>query len=208
MEQQLTPTRSNLLQTREMLTLAREGHEILDKKREVLTNMLLQLAEKAQAQQAALHAALATAYAALAEARQAMGRERLEWVALAVQQSVEVNITLHSIMGVATPTITPQDSPPTLTYSPGDTPVILDEAVAQFRAAAALLPETAATLTAVWRLARELQKTQRRVNALQYVLIPRYEAAVSRIENALEEREREETFRLKRLKGQREINNL
>ena len=89
-------------------------------------------------------------------------------------------------------------------YSPGDTPVMLDEAVAQFRAALALLPETAATLTTVWRLARELQKTQRRVNALQHVLIPRYQAAVTSIENALEEREREETFRLKRLKGRQE----
>ena len=53
-------------------------------------------------------------------------------------------------------------------------------------------------------LARELQKTRRRVNALQHVLIPRYEAAVTCIEDALEEREREETFRLKRLKRQQE----
>ncbi len=204
MEQQITPTRSNLLQTREMLALAREGHEILDKKREVLTSTLLRLAEEAQAQQAALHAALAVAYAALAEARQTMGRERLEWVAMAVQKSVEVEITLHSIMGVATPTIAAQGGPPEMAYSPGDTPVALDEAVAQFRAALALLPETAATLTTVWRLARELQKTQRRVNALQHVLIPRYEAAVTSIANALEEREREETFRLKRLKGRQE----
>ncbi len=204
MEQQITPTRSNLLQTREMLALAREGHEILDKKREVLTTTLLQLAHTAQAQQLALQAALAEAYAALTEARQAMGRERLEWVAMAVNKSVSVEITLHSIMGVATPTVAARGGPPEMAYSPGDTPVALDEAVAQFRAALALLPETAATLTTVWRLARELQKTQRRVNALQYVLVPRYQTAVTSIENALEEREREETFRLKRLKGKRE----
>ena len=204
MEQQITPTRSNLLQTREMLALAHEGHEILDKKREVLTTTLLQLAHEAQAQQAALQSALAEAYAALIEARQAMGRERLEWGAMAVQKSVSVDITLHSIMGVPLPGVVAAGGPPEMAYSPGDTPVALDEATAQFRAALALLPEAAAALAAVWRLARELQKTQRRVNALQYVLIPHYQTVVSTIENALEEREREETFRLKRLKGRSE----
>jgi hypothetical protein len=53
----------------------------------------------------------------------------------------------------------------------------------------------------VWRLARELRKTQRRVNALQHIFIPDYEETVDFIESALEEREREETFRLKRLKA-------
>jgi hypothetical protein len=56
-------------------------------------------------------------------------------------------------------------------------------------------------MTAAWRLARELQKTQRRVNALQHIFIPQYEATVAYIESVLEEREREETFRLKRLKS-------
>ena len=204
MEQQITPTRSNLLQTREMLALAREGHEILDKKREVLTTTLLEVAQKAQEQQATLQTALSAAYAALAKARQAMGREQLEWVTLAIPKDFSVDITLHSIMGVALPTVAAHGEPPEIAYGPGDTSVALDEAVAQFRAALALVPETTATLTTVWRLARELQKTQRRVNALQHVLIPRYEAAVTYIENALEEREREETFRLKRLKRQQE----
>ena len=57
-------------------------------------------------------------------------------------------------------------------------------------------------MTTVWRLARELQKTQRRVNALQYIFIPQYEETETFIESALEEREREETFRLKRIKSQ------
>ena len=52
----------------------------------------------------------------------------------------------------------------------------------------------------MWRLAGELRKTQRRVNALQYIFIPDYEETIAFIESELEEREREEAFRLKRLK--------
>jgi H(+)-transporting ATP synthase subunit D len=54
---------------------------------------------------------------------------------------------------------------------------------------------------AVWRLANELRKTQRRVNALQHIFIPQYENMVAFIISSLEEREREETFRLKMLKN-------
>ncbi len=56
-------------------------------------------------------------------------------------------------------------------------------------------------MTTVWRVALELQKTQRRVNALQHIFIPQYEETIAYIESALEEREREETFRLKRIKS-------
>ena len=62
------------------------------------------------------------------------------------------------------------------------------------------MPELSELVTSVWRLAKELRKTQRRVNALQYIFIPDYEETVTFIESALEEREREEIFRLKMLK--------
>lgn len=62
-------------------------------------------------------------------------------------------------------------------------------------------PPDTMSMTSVWRLARELRKTQRRVNALHHIFIRDYKDTVSWIESALEEREREETFRLKRLKA-------
>jgi hypothetical protein len=76
----------------------------------------------------------------------------------------------------------------------------LDEASAAFHEVLNKIPELSESMTSVWRLARELRKTQRRVNALQHIFIPDYEETVAFIESALEEREREETFRLKRLK--------
>ena len=107
----------------------------------------------------------------------------------------------RSAMGVVIPTIESHGEPPDTPYGLGDTSVALDEAAARFREVLDRIPALSEAMTAVWRLARELQKTQRRVNALQHIFIPEYETTVAFIEGVLEEREREETFRLKRLKS-------
>ena len=104
-------------------------------------------------------------------------------------------------MGVPVPIVEAHGEPPEMPYSLGDTMATLDEASAAFREVLNRIPELSELMTSVWRLARELRKTQRRVNALQYIFIPDYEDTVDFIESALEEREREETFRLKRLKA-------
>jgi V/A-type H+-transporting ATPase subunit D len=197
----VAPTRSNLLNLRRTLELAREGHEILDRKREVLTTELLRVAHDAAIMQDKVWAELADAYRALETARLSMGREQLEWAALSVKETIDVDIRLHSIMGVALPVIEARGAPPETPYGLGGTTVSLDEAAARFRQVLIEIPELSETITTVWRLARELQKTQRRVNALQYIFIPQYEETIAFIESTLEEREREETFRLKRLKS-------
>jgi len=199
--QNISPTRSNLIQTRQTLELAREGHDILDQKREVLTGELVQRAHDAVALQETVWERLRAAYRALDRARLSMGREHLEWTALAVNTTIEVDITMYSVMGVVLPTVEAHGSPPEMPYGPGDTTVSLDEAVAQFNAVLDAVPALAQKVTSIWRLAHELQKTQRRVNALEHIFIPTYEDTVGYIESTLEEREREETFRLKRLKG-------
>lgn len=202
--ERVAPTRSNLLRLRETCALAQEGHDILDKKREVLTTHLMHIAHQAAEKQEHVWQLLDAAYRALERARLSMGRERLEWMALAVNATVEVEITPHSIMGVVIPKVESDGALPEISYGLGDTTVALDEAVAKFRRVLLEIPQLAELTTAVWRLAKELQKTQRRVNALEYIFIPRYEGAIERIEGALEEREREEIFRLKRLKSQAE----
>lgn len=197
----IAPTRSNLLRMREALALAREGYEILDRKREVLTNELMHVAHEAAQLQKQVWALLAEAHHALEMARLAMGRERLEWAALSVNATIEIDIKPHSVMGVVIPVIEAHGAPPEMPYGLGNTTVLLDEAAARFRQVLAEIPLLSEMMTTVWRVALELQKTQRRVNALQHIFIPQYEETIAYIENALEEREREETFRLKRLKS-------
>ena len=102
---QIAPTRSNLFRIRDALALAREGYEILDKKREVLTTELIHVAHDAATLQERVWALLAEAYQALITARLTMGREHLEWAALSVAETTEVT-TAHPqkcLTALATP---------------------------------------------------------------------------------------------------------
>lgn len=196
----IPPTRSNLLRLKQDLRFAREGYEILDRKREVLTSELIHIAHDAEVLQQKVIQQMEAAYRALEVAQLTAGRENIEWAALAVNKTVDVELRFRGIMGVAIPVIEASGGPPELTYSLGDTNAALDETYAAFRAVLGQIPEIARLVTTVWRLAGELRKTQRRVNALQYVFIPDYVETIHFIESSLEERDREDTFRLKLLK--------
>ena len=196
----IPPTRSNLIRVRQELEFAREGYEILDRKREVLTTELIRLAHDATMLQEEVWRLQAKAYQALERAQLTMGEEHVEWAALAAHKSVEVQLKFRGIMGVAVPLIESSGGPPTIPYALGDTSAALDEALDAFRTVLENIPELSRLMTAVFRLANELRKTQRRVNALQHIFIPEYEETVAFIVSTLEEREREETFRLKLLK--------
>ncbi len=196
----IAPTRSNLIRVKKDLQFAREGYEILDRKREVLTTELVRVAHEAEVMQKEVWALLATAYRSLQRARLTLGADHVEWAALAANKSVEVSLRFRGIMGVAIPVIEASGEPHGKLYSLGDTNAALDEATATFREVLLRLPQLSMLITTVWRLAGELRKTQRRVNALQHIFIPNYEATVAFIISSLEEREREETFRLKWLK--------
>ncbi len=197
----ITPTRSNLMAAQKTLSFAREGYDILDKKREVLLTELIHIAQDATQLQATVWSLLADAYRALEEARLSMGREHLEWAALSVNKTIRVTVTPRSVMGVPVPTVSAQGGPPEVSWGMGNTTVALDEATSRFRSVLDQVPRLAEKMTTAWRLARDLHKTQRRVNALQYLFIPQYEQTVAYIEGVLEEREREELFRLKRVKS-------
>ncbi len=196
----VAPTRSNLIRIKKDLQFAREGYEILDRKREVLTTELVRVAHEAEVLQQEVWKLLAPGYSALQKARLTLGSDQLEWAALAANKTVDVHIKVRGIMGVAIPVIEATGEPPQMLFSPGGTNASLDEASATFREVLIRVPQLSMLVTTVWRLAGELRKTQRRVNALQHIFIPNYEATVEFIVSSLEEREREEIFRLKWLK--------
>ncbi|PKN97935.1 MAG: V-type ATP synthase subunit D [Chloroflexi bacterium HGW-Chloroflexi-5] len=197
----VAPTRSNLIRIRKELQFSKEGYEILNRKREVLTTELIQMAHKAEELQREVWSQLAEAYAAMEKAQLNMGTERVEWAALAANKTVEVQLKFRGIMGVSIPMIESKGAPLDMLYSLGDTNSSLDEASSGFVKVTKMIPELSMVMTTVWRLATELRKTQRRVNALQYIFIPEYEETVSFIVSSLEEREREDTFMLKMLKN-------
>mgnify|MGYP001477486420 FL=1 len=196
----VAPTRSNLIRIKKELQFAREGYEILDRKREVLTTELVRVAHEADVLQKEVWKILETAYRALEKAQLTLGSDHVEWAALAANKTVDVHLKLRGIMGVAIPVIEARGEPEKMLYSLSGTNAALDEASAAFREVLIKMPQLSMLVTTVWRLAGELRKTQRRVNALQHIFIPAYEETVTFIISSLEEREREETFRLKWLK--------
>ncbi len=196
----LPPTRSNLIRVRQDLRFAREGYEILDQKRMVLAKELVRMAGDAEKLEEEMGRLTAVAYQALEQARLTMGSERVEWAALAVNKTVDVQLKYRGVMGIALPLIEASGKPPEMAYSLNDTTAALDEASSLFREVLGRLPELSRLVTSVWRLAIELRKTQRRVNALQYIFIPDYAETITFIQSSLEERDRGEIFRLKLLK--------
>jgi V/A-type H+/Na+-transporting ATPase subunit D len=197
----VAPTRTNLIRIKKDLRFAREGYEILDRKREVLTTELVRVAHEADVIQKEVWKLLETAYRALEKARLTLGSDHVEWAALAANKTVDIHLKLRGIMGVAIPVIEARGEPPQMLYSLSGTNAALDEATAAFREVLIKTPQLSMLVTTVWRLAGELRKTQRRVNALQHIFIPEYEQTVTFIVSSLEEREREEIFRLKWLKS-------
>jgi V/A-type H+/Na+-transporting ATPase subunit D len=200
----IPPTRSNLIRIKKELQFAQEGYEILDRKREVLTTELIRMAHEASEVQEKVWALQTNAYRALEKAQLTMGREHVEWAALAAHKTIDVELKYRGVMGVPLPTVEAEVSLPEMLYSLGDTSATLDEANDAFREVVKLLPKLSMLVTAVFRLANELRKTQRRVNALQHIFIPEYKDTVAFIISTLEERDREETFRLKLLKNRAE----
>jgi V/A-type H+-transporting ATPase subunit D len=200
---QIPPTRSNLLQLREQLQQARAGHALLEHKREVLAHELLIMIQDAESTEAEARVRFKAAYDSLLQVRMRMGGDRLRWASLAQAAEIQTSVGLHSIMGVAVPLVQVDVTPLPLPYGLGDTSVSLDDARTRWLAVAGLIGHLAETATTVWRLAAELQKTQRRVNALEDVLIPQYEATIHAIAETLEEHEREAFVHSKRTKARK-----
>jgi V/A-type H+-transporting ATPase subunit D len=204
----IAPTRSNLLSLKDSLSFVKEGHSILDKKRELLNMELLKLVDKAEILQKKVNALLTEAYHALELARLTMGREKMEWAALSVNTNKEVTVVNHGMMGIPLPTIETYGSNPSLSYSMAGTSVLLDQTREAFEKVLAEIPELTTLQVSVSRLYRELKKTQRRVNALERIFIPNYEDTIRFIEENLEEQDREEIFRLLWLKKKKEAAKL
>lgn len=193
-------TRSTLLATQRALGFAREGYELLDRKREVLLAELMATIGGAEQAEAALGTGLDAAYRELARARMAMGVDRVRWAALAIAESSTVHLVERSVMGAVVPDVSCSRGEVLPTYSLTDTAAPLDAARHSFAAVVDQLCRAAELQATVLRLAHEIRKTQRRVNALRNVVIPQQEAIIKAVQEALEEAEREAFFRAKRFK--------
>ncbi len=197
----VSPTRINLIQTKKTLSLAESGREILERKRDILLRELRNSIYDAEKIRDDLLEALAKAYQSLKEANMAKGSETVTNVALGSSYEAGFLLDFRSIMGVTVPTVEFQSEPdPKPDYGFANTSAELDKAFKQFYSVLKLTADLAKAEGTTFQIANDVRRTQRRVNALNHVLIPMYRNITKRIELVLEEKDREEFVRTKRIK--------
>lgn len=195
----VNPTRGNLLNLKNALAEIRSRHDLLDRKREVLVKELIERLDEAQELEDEMMNLFREAHASLQIARMHMGSNRIDWVTLTPTARSDVRITLPTIMGLRIPEVDLELEAINPPYGLSDTSATLDEAREKWMEVLQFLAGASETFSAVWRLAIELRKTQRLVNALENTLIPRYRNTIDYIEDRLEEDEREDLVYAKKI---------
>ena len=204
MPRQAAATRSDMTRIQAALKLARRGHDLLERKRRILMAELVSRIEDVREVQSGMRDIFAGAYSGLRMANISMGIENVERVAGIVPEEDRFVIRLRSIMGMDIPEVDPLEPVCSPVYSLGGmsgTSSVLDNAYVQARSLVPLIARLAEVETSVYRLAMQIRRTVRRVNALEKVFIPRCEAQVRSIAAALEENEREDMTRIKLSSG-------
>jgi len=193
-------TKTSLIAAQNSLELSRKGYELLDKKRNVLIMTMMSFIEKAEEIQKKVEVVFGDAYEALQTANITMGISNIEQIAQSIPEASGFEVLDKSIMGVEIPEISHQEEKLIHYYSFYHTNTALDVAMQKFHEVKLLLYELSEIEDSVYKLAMEVKRTQKRTNALQNIQIPKYEEIVGKILEVLEEREREDFFRLKVVK--------
>ncbi|MCG1012061.1 V-type ATP synthase subunit D [Tepidanaerobacter sp. GT38] len=200
MQENIAPTKANLMSAQSALDFSKKGYELLDKKRNVLIREVMALMDRAQEIQQKAQDIFKEAYEALQIANITLGISQVYEVAKSIPLTTDFKILTRSVMGVEIPEIKYEEQELDHYYSFYNTNTALDVALTKFHEVKYLLYELAEIEASVYKLATEIKRTQKRANALQNIQIPKYEDMVKNISEVLEEKEREDFFRLKVLK--------
>ncbi|MCL1875888.1 MAG: V-type ATP synthase subunit D [Synergistaceae bacterium] len=197
MTRKIAPTRGAMRRIKASMSLAKKGRDLLDQKRKILMVELMGHIEEVGKIQEEMKIIFASGYESLQTAHIVMGIRRVESVANSVPIQDNFIVRLHSVMGVEIPQVDPisPDAPPV--YSFGSTSPTLDDAYVHARKVLALIARLAEVHTSVTRLAVQIRKTVRRVNALEKVTIPFQKKTIKEISDILDENEREDLVRMK-----------
>jgi V/A-type H+-transporting ATPase subunit D len=199
----IPPTKSALLALKRQVAFLEQGHDLLERKRELLQRLVYERLAQYRALRRDVERALEAAFKCLGVTHMRMGDMMLRQVSLGLKPSVNVNILPRSALGVEYPSVTVERQP----LQPIGlmwTDASLDDTRSCMVGVVALLARLGEAETALWRLLAEQRKTQKRVNALKYNVIPRYQNTIRFIQASLEEEERNTLFQIKVLREQEE----
>lgn len=194
------PTKSNLMSAQSSLEFSEKGFELLDKKRNVLIREMMGYMTRVKNLQEKIDITFQEAYEALRRANISLGIHSIEDIALAVPEAKDYEVIYRSVMGVEVPEVKYTKKPITPAYGFYSSNSAVDEAFIKFNDVKYLIYELAEVENAVYRLALEVKKTQKRANALQNIQIPKFKEMIKSISDILDEKDREEFFRLKVVK--------
>ena len=197
-----SPTKGNLIASKKSLELAKLGYDLMDRKRNVLIREMMNLVDKVKFLRENITEAYQEAYLALQQANISLGV--VNEIANAITIEEGINIVYRSVMGVEIPMVTMNETDVVLEYGFEESNSRLDEATIKYILAKRLTVVLAEVDTSIYRLARAIQKTQKRANALKNIVIPNLEGDIKYISEALEEKEREGFIRLKVIKNQKQ----
>jgi len=204
------PTRMELLEIKDRTVLAEKGHKLLKEKRDSLMTEFFEQVKKAKGTREELYDVMRKGYASLIKAEALMDSAQVETIASATPDMWEENVGIRSIMGIKTPQIeltrraelgeSSLERGYTITFTSSN----LQESTAHFDKVVENIGKVVEAEETIRRLGEEIKKTRRRVNALEYLMIPQLKNTKRYIEMRLEEMEREAFFRLKMVKKKKE----
>jgi V/A-type H+/Na+-transporting ATPase subunit D len=198
------PTRMELLKLQKRVVLAVKGHKLLKEKRDALITEFLAIARSVRSVRVETMDQLGRAYATFLAAQAVMGIGAIKEISLNTCQDMQFTMRSRMIMGVAVPVLEigkVKRSVIERGYGFVDTSALLDETCELMEQALSQIIKLAEMEEAIRLLAFEVQKTKRKVNSLEYILIPKLKTTVKYIHMRLDEIELESFTRLKKIKG-------
>jgi V/A-type H+-transporting ATPase subunit D len=207
MAKDVKPTRKNLMQIEERIELSERGHDTLEKKRDGLIMEFMDILDQAQDVRSDLDDSYERAQRAINMARAKDGDVAVRGAAAALKEHPELTTQSKNIMGVVVPQIESSKVKKDLDergYGVLGTSARIDEAAEAYEELLAQIILAAEVETAMKKMLEEIETTKRRVNALEFKLLPDLRENQEYIEQKLEEQEREEIFRMKKIKAKKE----
>jgi V/A-type H+-transporting ATPase subunit D len=207
MAEDVKPTRKNLMQIEERIELSERGHDTLEKKRDGLIMEFMDILDQAQDVRSDLEDSYDRAQRSMDMARAMEGDVAVRGAAAALKEHPELTTQSKNIMGVVVPQIESSKVRKKLDergYGVLGTSARIDEAAEAYEELLEKIILAAEVETAMKKLLEEIETTKRRVNALEFKLLPELRDNQEYIEQKLEEQEREEIFRMKKIKAKKQ----
>ena len=198
----INPTRMELTRIKRRLVTARRGHKLLKDKRDEMVRQFILLIRENYRLRKEVEAELTVALSNFAMARAVTEPELMEEALLCPARSIQVDMGIRSVLSVRVPTLKTEESAQqtTLSYGLAETSAQLDGAIESLAEVLPKMIQLAEVEKTCDLLADEIEKTRRRVNALEYVMIPQFQETIRFITMKLDENERGSLTRLMKVK--------